>query len=69
MSELDLPKALAAAREAADAAAVVLRHYWRKGVAVELKSDDTPVTVADREAETIIREILQKALPQCEVKR
>jgi len=67
MSELDLPKALAAAREAADAAGVVLRHYWRKGVAVELKSDDTPVTAADREAELTIREILQKALPQASI--
>lgn len=67
MSELDLPKALAAAREAAEAAGVVLRHYWRKGVAVELKSDDTPVTVADREAELAIREILHKALPQASI--
>jgi histidinol-phosphatase len=67
MSELDLPKALAAAREAAEAAALVLRHYWRKGVAVELKSDDTPVTVADREAELAIREILQKALPHASI--
>lgn len=67
MSELDLPKALAAAREAAEAAGVVIRHYWRKGVAVEVKSDDTPVTVADREAELAIREILQKALPQASI--
>ena len=67
MSELNLPKALDAAREAAEAAAVVLRHYWRKGVAVELKSDDTPVTVADREAELVIREILQKALPDASI--
>lgn len=67
MSELDLPKALDAAREAAEAAGVVLRHYWRKGVAVELKSDDTPVTAADREAELTIREILQKALPQASI--
>ncbi|AIF47211.1 inositol monophosphatase family protein [Dyella japonica] len=67
MSGLDLPKALDAAREAAEAAGVVLRHYWRKGVAVELKSDDTPVTVADREAELAIREILQKALPQASI--
>jgi len=67
MSELDLSKALAAARDAADAAGVVLRHYWRKGVAVELKSDDTPVTAADREAELAIREILHKALPQASI--
>jgi len=67
MSELDLPKALAAAREAAQAAGAVILHYWRQGVAVELKSDDTPVTVADREAELAIRAILQKALPQASI--
>ena len=67
MSELNLPHALAAAREAAQAAAEVLRHYWRRGVEVELKSDDTPVTVADREAELAIREILQKALPDASI--
>jgi len=67
MSELDLAKALAAAREAAQAAGAVILHYWRQGVAVELKSDDTPVTVADREAELAIRAILQKALPQASI--
>ncbi|RCS29072.1 inositol-phosphate phosphatase [Rhodanobacter denitrificans] len=59
--------ALAAAREAAAAAAEVIRHYWRRGVEVELKSDATPVTVADREAEQAIRRILQAALPQASI--
>ncbi len=59
--------ALAAAREAAAAAAEILRHYWRRGVEVELKPDATPVTVADREAETAIRRILQAALPQASI--
>ncbi|SHM29253.1 inositol monophosphatase family protein [Rhodanobacter sp. OK091] len=59
--------ALAAAREAAAAAAEVIRHYWRRGVEVELKSDATPVTVADREAEQAIRKILQAALPQASI--
>ncbi|WP_243041788.1 inositol monophosphatase family protein [Dyella sedimenti] len=67
MSDPNLPHALAAAREAAEAAAEVLRYYWRRGVEVELKSDDTPVTVADREAELAIREILQLALPQASI--
>ncbi|HEV2682143.1 MAG TPA: inositol monophosphatase family protein [Rhodanobacter sp.] len=58
---------LAAAREAAAAAAEVIRHYWRRGVEVELKSDATPVTVADREAEQAIRKILQTALPQASI--
>ena len=59
--------ALAAAREAAAAAADVIRHYWRRGVEVELKSDATPVTVADREAEQAIRRILHAALPQASI--
>lgn len=60
----DLAQALAAAREAAAAAAEVIRHYWKRGVTVELKADATPVTIADREAEQTIRRILQAALPQ-----
>ncbi|HET6433252.1 inositol monophosphatase family protein [Dyella sp.] len=63
MTPVDLTAALTAAREAAAAAAEVILHYWRKGVDVELKSDDTPVTIADREAELAIRRILTAALP------
>ena len=55
--------ALKAAREAAEAAAEVIRHYWRRGVEVEIKSDATPVTIADREAEQAIRAVLAPALP------
>ncbi|MEW5834146.1 MAG: inositol monophosphatase family protein [Pseudomonadota bacterium] len=67
MSHPDLAPALDAAREAAAAAAEVILHYWRRGVDVELKSDDTPVTVADREAELAIRAILTKALPEAAI--
>ena len=59
--------ALTAAREAAAAAAEVIRHYWRRGVEVELKSDATPVTVADREAEQAIRKILQRRCRQASI--
>ena len=59
--------ALTAAREAAAAAADVIRHYWHRGVEVELKPDATPVTVADREAERAIRQILQAAFPQAAI--
>ncbi|AGG88034.1 MULTISPECIES: inositol monophosphatase family protein [Rhodanobacter] len=59
--------ALTAAREAAAAAAEVIEHYWRRGVEVELKSDATPVTIADREAEQAIRRVLQMALPQASI--
>ena len=60
-------KAMAAAREAAAAAAEIIRHYWRRGVEIEIKSDATPVTIADREAEQAIRKILQAALPEAAI--
>ncbi|URL59177.1 inositol-phosphate phosphatase [Luteibacter flocculans] len=63
MSDI-LDKALGAAREAAGAAAEIILHYWRTGVDVVVKGDDTPVTVADREAEMAIRGILAAALPE-----
>jgi histidinol-phosphatase len=63
MSGRQWDAALKAARDAAEAAAEVIRHYWRRGVDVEIKSDATPVTIADREAEQAIRAILGPALP------
>ncbi|RDS84657.1 inositol-phosphate phosphatase [Dyella monticola] len=63
MNDQPWEAALNAAREAAEAAGEVIRHYWRRGVEVEIKSDATPVTVADREAEQAIRNILASALP------
>ncbi len=67
MNTFDLPGALHAARDAAAAAAEILRHYWKRGVEVELKEDASPVTVADREAERAIRAILHAALPQAAI--
>jgi histidinol-phosphatase len=60
-------QALVAAREAAAAAAEVIRHYWKRGVDVEIKGDATPVTVADREAEQAIRKVLRAALPEAAI--
>lgn len=60
-------KAMTAAREAAEAAAEIIRHYWHRGVEIEIKSDATPVTIADREAEQAIRKILQAALPEAAI--
>jgi histidinol-phosphatase len=58
-----LDDALKVAREAAAAAADVIRHYYRSDFAVETKTDQTPVTVADREAETTIKNILKRKYP------
>ena len=38
--------------------------YWRRPVAVEWKSDGSPVTRADREGETVAREWIAKRFPQ-----
>lgn len=54
-----MKSALAAAR----AAAVEILRYYRGDFVVELKADQTPVTVADRKAEEIIRDILLGAFP------
>ena len=49
--------------EAATAASVPILAHYHGDFDVELKADQTPVTVADREAETVIRDILGKAFP------
>jgi len=44
----------------ADAAAVVTRKYFRAPFDVETKADASPVTIADRQAEEAMRELLSK---------
>ncbi|HRK31901.1 MAG TPA: inositol monophosphatase family protein [Tepidisphaeraceae bacterium] len=51
---------------ATEAAYVAGRHslrYFNTGVAVDTKSDDSPVTIADREGEQIVRSIIARHLP------
>lgn len=62
-SESFLDAALDVARAAADEAARVIAPYYRSGVAVETKPDATPVTRADRDAETAIKRVLKDAYP------
>jgi histidinol-phosphatase len=54
---------IAAALAAARAAAEVVLPYYRGGVEVTLKADQTPVTRADREAEHAIKAVLRQAFP------
>lgn len=54
---------LAAALRAARTAAPLISGYYRSGVAVRMKADRTPVTVADEEAEAAIRQVLLDAFP------
>jgi len=59
-----LDSALDVARQAAQAAAEVIARHWRAGTEVEIKSDQTPVTIADREAEAAIKRVLRAAFPE-----
>jgi len=47
----------------ADASRRVIRPYFRSRLAVEDKSDTSPVTIADREAEAIMREMIERRYP------
>jgi histidinol-phosphatase len=60
---MDLDRALEVAREAAEAAAAVIRNHYRRNVAIETKSDETPVTIADRQAEAAIKHVLKRVFP------
>lgn len=59
-----LDHALTVARAAAVAATQVIRRYYRDGFDVEIKADETPVTIADREAEAAIKQVLRAAFPE-----
>ena len=58
-----LDAALDVAKHAAAAAAEVIARHWRAGTEVEIKSDQTPVTIADREAEAAIKHVLRETFP------
>lgn len=51
------------AHRLADSAAVVQRRYFRTPVAVDTKVDDSPVTIADREAEAVMRDLIGRHYP------
>jgi histidinol phosphatase-like enzyme (inositol monophosphatase family) len=56
---------VAAAVAAADAAGAVIRPHFRGSVAADLKADQSPVTVADRDAELAMRAALGRLCPEC----
>jgi len=41
----------------------LIRSYFRKNYTVEQKSDNSPVTIADKKAEELIREMIMKEFP------
>jgi histidinol phosphatase-like enzyme (inositol monophosphatase family) len=50
---------------AADAAGAVIRPFFRGSFAADLKSDQSPVTIADRNAELAMRAVLERRCPEC----
>jgi histidinol phosphatase-like enzyme (inositol monophosphatase family) len=56
---------VAAAVAAADAAGAVIRPFFRGAVAADLKADQSPVTIADRNAELAMRAVLNRLCPEC----
>jgi histidinol-phosphatase len=64
----DLRAALDVALEAARAASVpILRHFRTPNLAPTHKGDGSPVTIADQQAERVIREVLEARTPDFDV--
>jgi myo-inositol-1(or 4)-monophosphatase len=61
---MDNQKIIEFIRELAQASGEIIRRYFRAGVDVETKSDTTPVTIADRRSEQIMRNMIQLRYPQ-----
>ena len=47
----------------AEASANVIGKYFRTEISVELKNDNSPVTIADKKAEQVMRELIMKQYP------
>jgi len=46
------------------ASAEIIRKYFRTDLSVESKADNSPVTIADRKAEEVMRELITKHFPE-----
>ena len=55
---------MALAHQLADSARPIAARYFRTGVTVDDKTDQSPVTIADREAETAMRDLLTRHVPE-----
>ena len=64
MTETKLKELLAVALQAAESARELILSYYNGDFDIEIKADQTPVTVADRGAEQIIRETIGSAFPE-----
>jgi myo-inositol-1(or 4)-monophosphatase len=60
----DVAAFLRTAEAAADAAGAVIRPFFRVGLAADDKADQSPVTIADRNAEQTIRALIHARYPE-----
>jgi len=58
------PRFVELANALADAARPIAARYFRTQVAIDDKTDNSPVTIADREAETAMRDLLTRHVPE-----
>jgi len=63
MQQKDLSRYLEFAKETAYSAGKLTLGYFQTGINIDYKSDDTPVTIADRYAETLICDCIKKKFP------
>ncbi len=54
---------IALAHHMAETSGLILRRYFRTPMTVDRKTDLSPVTIADREAECVMRELLHSTVP------
>lgn len=64
MDEHDLHEVLTFAVDAARAAGDLTLQYFKTGISFERKPDNTPVTIADRAAEDLLRQRIAAAFPE-----
>ena len=57
------PEFLTLAHALADAAGAIARRYFRQKITIDQKPDLTPVTIADREAEAAMRDLIAARFP------
>jgi inositol-phosphate phosphatase/L-galactose 1-phosphate phosphatase/histidinol-phosphatase len=58
-----LKDALVLAHSMADAAAAVVMPYYKSRISIDTKADASPVTIADREAESVMRTLIAETFP------
>jgi myo-inositol-1(or 4)-monophosphatase len=51
------------AEELAMLSGKLIKQYWRTNVKIESKADESPVTIADKKAEELMRELIMKQYP------